>query len=284
VIDLHVHSTASDGTLAPDALVARLAGAGVTTFALADHDTTAGLAAAAAAATAAGLGFLTGIEITAIEDEKDVHVLGYGIDPASAPLAAFLAEQRGYRRARIVAIELRLAELGVPVSLSADPRLDGDDGGRTIGRPVIARALVAAGHVASMEEAFARYLTPGQPAFVPRTGAPVPAVVAMIARAGGIAALAHPGLTRRDDAIARWIDAGLPAIEVWHSQHDDADVARYAALAERHGLLMTGGSDFHGDNTGRVYRLGEVGTPPAAYARLTAALASRAAASVGEPG
>ena len=205
MIDLHVHSTASDGTLAPEALASRLARDGVTTFSLCDHDTTAGLAAAADGARAAGLGFLAGIEITAIEDGKDVHVLGYGIDPASAPLAAFLAEQRAHRRARIAAIEERLAALGVPVTLVADGRASGDDAGRAIGRPVVARALVAAGHVASISEAFDRYLTPGQPAFVPRTGAPVPEVVAMIARAGGIASLAHPGQTKRDDAIERWV-------------------------------------------------------------------------------
>ena len=267
MIDLHVHSTASDGTLAPEALASRLARDGVTTFSLCDHDTTAGIAAAAEGARAAGLGFLAGIEITAIEDGKDVHVLGYGIDPASAPLAAFLAEQRAHRRARITAIEDRLAALGVPVTLDADRRGAGDDE-RAIGRPVVARALVAAGHVASISEAFDKYLTPGQPAFVPRTGAPVPEVVAMIAQAGGIASLAHPGQTKRDDAIERWIDAGLPAIEVWHSQHDDADVARYTAIAERRGLLVTGGSDFHGDNTGRVYRVGEVGTPEAHYTAL----------------
>jgi predicted metal-dependent phosphoesterase TrpH len=103
----------------------------------------------------------------------------------------------------------------------------------------------------------------------------VPVVVAMIARAGGIASLAHPGQTKRDDAIERWVAAGLPAIEVWHSHHDDAAVARYAAIAERYGLLTTGGSDFHGDDTGRVYRVGEVGTPPEAFARLHGRLESR---------
>ena len=141
MIDLHVHSTASDGTLAPEALASRLARDGVTTFSLCDHDTTAGIAAAAEGARAAGMGFLAGIEITAIEDGKDVHVLGYGIDPASAPLSAFLAEQRAHRRARITAIEDRLAALGVPVKLDADRRGAGDDE-RAIGRPVVARALV----------------------------------------------------------------------------------------------------------------------------------------------
>jgi len=275
VIDLHVHSTASDGTLPPEALASRLARDGVTTFSLCDHDTTAGIAAAADGARAAGLGFLPGIEITAIEDGKDVHVLGYGIDPASAPLAAFLAEQRAHRRARITAIEARLAELGVPVTLDTDRRGASDDE-RAIGRPVVARALVAAGYVATVSEAFDRYLTPGQPAFVPRTGAPVPEVVAMIARAGGIASLAHPGQTKRDDAIDRWVAAGLPAIEVWHSHHDEDAVARYAALAAHHGLLMTGGSDFHGDGTDRVYRVGEVGATPEAYARLIARLGATA--------
>lgn len=275
MIDLHVHSTASDGTLAPEALPARLARDGVTTFSLCDHDTTAGIAAAADAARRAGMGFLAGIEITAIEDGKDVHVLGYGIDPASAPLAAFLAEQRGYRRARITAIEERLAALGVPVNLAVDERR-GSDEDRAIGRPVVARALVAAGHCTSISDAFDRFLTPGQPAFVPRTGAPVPEVVEMITRAGGIASLAHPGQTKRDDAIERWVAAGLPAIEVWHSHHDDATAARYHALAERLGLLMTGGSDFHGDDTGRVYRVGAVGATPDAFDRLTTRIAQAA--------
>ena len=273
MIDLHVHSTASDGALAPEALAARLARAGITVFSLTDHDTTAGLAAAAAGARAAGLGFVTGIEITAVDDGRDVHVLGYGIDPASAPLAGFLAEQRGNRRARITEIEAKLAALGMPIVLAPpDGATGGGDGGRSIGRPVVARALVAAGYVASVQEAFERFLLPGCPAFVPRTGAPVAEVVAMIARAGGIASLAHPGETKKDASIAGWVDAGLPAIEVWHTNHDEAAVARYAEMASRWGLLATGGSDFHGDDAGRVCRIGEVGIPAEAFARLTARL------------
>ena len=125
MIDLHVHSTASDGTLAPEALASRLSRDGVTTFSLCDHDTTAGIAAAAAGARAAGMGFLAGIEITAIEDGKDVHVLGYGIDPASVPLVAFLAEQRSHRRARITAIEERLSALEEQAALEARQRHNG---------------------------------------------------------------------------------------------------------------------------------------------------------------
>jgi predicted metal-dependent phosphoesterase TrpH len=273
VIDLHVHSTASDGSLAPDALPVRLARSGVSTFALSDHDTTAGLAAAATAARAAGLGFLPGIEITAVDDGRDVHVLGYGIDAASAPLGLFLAEQRGNRRARITEIEAKLAALGMPITLAAresGPGTSEDE--RSIGRPVVARALVAGGYVASISEAFERFLLPGCPAFVPRTGAPVEAVIAVIARAGGVASLAHPATTKKDARIASWVEAGLPAIEIWHSDHDAEAVARYTAMAERWELLMTGGSDFHGDEAGRECRLGEVGIPEAAFAKLTARL------------
>ena len=273
MIDLHVHSTASDGALAPEALAARLVRAGITAFSLTDHDTTAGLAAAAAGARAAGLGFVTGIEITAVEAERDVHVLGYGIDPASPSLAAFLAEQRGNRRARIAAIESKLAALGMPVTLAPPDGAPGAaDAGRSIGRPVVARALVAAGYVASVQEAFERFLLPGCPAFVPRTGAPVAEVVATIARAGGIASLAHPGETKKDASIQAWVEAGLPAIEVWHTNHDDAAVARYAEMASRWGLFATGGSDFHGDDAGRACRIGEVGIPAGDFARLNARL------------
>jgi predicted metal-dependent phosphoesterase TrpH len=282
VIDLHTHSTASDGSLAPDALATRLARSGITTFALSDHDTTAGLAAAAAGARAAGLGFLPAIEITAVDGGRDVHVLGYGIDAGSAPLAGFLAEQRGNRRARITEIEAKLAALGMPITLAAresGPGTSEDE--RSIGRPVVARALVAAGYVASISEAFERFLLPGCPAFVPRTGAPVAEVIAVIARAGGLASLAHPATTKKDASIASWVEAGLPAIEVWHSDHDAEAVARYAEMAARWSLLTTGGSDFHGDEAGRECRIGEVGIPEDAFARLVSRLDERVRLAIG---
>ena len=282
MIDLHVHSTASDGSLAPDALATRLARSGITTFALCDHDTTAGLAAAAAGARAGGLGFLAGIEITAVDDGRDVHVLGYGIDATSAPLNTFLAEQRGNRRARIVEIEARLAALGMPITLATRESGAGiSEDERSIGRPVVARALVAAGYVSTVSEAFERFLLPGCPAFVPRTGAPVPEVIAVIARAGGVASLAHPATTKRDAKIESWVEAGLPAIEIWHSDHDAEAVARYSAIAERWGLLMTGGSDFHGDEAGRECRIGEVGIPADAFARLVSRLGEQARLGLG---
>ncbi|HEY8550439.1 MAG TPA: PHP domain-containing protein [Vicinamibacterales bacterium] len=274
MIDLHVHSTASDGLLAPDALVDRLASAGITAFSLTDHDTVAGIAPAAEAARRRGLEILAGIEITAVHEERDVHVLGYGIDPGSAELNAFLARQRAHRIDRARQIVDRLRALGAPVDVERQLAEAAAGGVRVIGRPHLARALVEAGHVASVQEAFETLLGRGRPAFVPRTGASIADVVAIIGRAGGLASLAHPGLTRCDAVIPALAASGLRALEVWHGEHDEAMVARYLALAERLGLLATGGSDFHGDDAGRPVRLGEVGIPPEHYSRLLESLAA----------
>jgi predicted metal-dependent phosphoesterase TrpH len=133
--------------------------------------------------------------------------------------------------------------------------------------------MVAAGHVASVSEAFDLWLGTGRPAFVPRSGATPQAVVAIIQEAGGAAALAHPGVTKRDALIPALAAAGLDALEVWHSEHDDETTEHYRLLACEHGLLMTGGSDFHGDLAGRVCRLGAVGVPIEAFEALLARLA-----------
>jgi 3',5'-nucleoside bisphosphate phosphatase len=275
VIDLHLHTSASDGLLSPGELVDRVAAAGVSTCSVTDHDTVAGLDAAAAAAAARGLRFLPGIEITAVADGRDVHMLGYGFDPASAPLASFLIAQREERRLRVQRLFGRLAALDMPVD---EAQVLAAAHGRVIGRPHVARAMIAAGYVATVTEAFERWLGSGQPAFVPRSGAAPEEVVALVQRAGGLAAMAHPGLTKRDALIPRLVAAGLDAIEVWHSEHDDRETARYRALAAEHGLLMTGGSDFHGDLADRVCRLGSVGVPDDAFDALIARLSARRAA------
>jgi predicted metal-dependent phosphoesterase TrpH len=275
VIDLHLHTSASDGLLSPAELVDRVAAAGVSTCSVTDHDTVAGLDAAAAASAARGLRFLPGIEITAVADGRDVHMLGYGFDPASAPLASFLIAQREERRLRVQRLFGRLAALDMPVD---EAQVLAAAHGRVIGRPHVARAMVAAGYVATVTEAFERWLGSGQPAFVPRSGAAPEEVVALVQRAGGLAAMAHPGLTKRDALIPGLVAAGLDAIEVWHSEHDDRETARYRALAAEHGLLMTGGSDFHGDLADRVCRLGAIGVPDDAFDALMARLSARRAA------
>jgi predicted metal-dependent phosphoesterase TrpH len=281
VIDLHLHTTASDGLLSPDALVERVAEAGVTALAVTDHDTLAAFDEAAAAASRRGLRLLTGVEVTAVDAAKDVHILGYGIDPRAREFVEFLARQRAQRIERIHRMLARLAELGMPLAPgSVDPSLEDPSPApavRSIGRPLIGRALVKAGFVSSVQEAFDRWLARDRPAFVPRQGAPPREVVARIVGAGGIAALAHPGLTCRDDLIPELARSGMAALEVWHSEHDAETSARYLSIAERNNLLPVGGSDFHGDAAGRPHRLGQIGTPRDVFERLLAAAAIRPA-------
>ncbi|HEX6323376.1 MAG TPA: PHP domain-containing protein [Vicinamibacterales bacterium] len=270
MIDLHLHTTASDGLLTPEALAARAAAAGVTVMAVTDHDTVAGLDRAQAAAAARGIRLIPGIEITAVEHGRDVHVLGYFFDRAHRPLAEFLDGQRADRRRRLQAMAARLAALGMPIDI--------DDvlarhAGHAVGRPAIAQALVRGGHVATIAEAFDRYLGTDGAAFVPRQGAAVGGVVKVIRDAGGLASLAHPGLLRDPSLLDRLVDDGAAApdaIEVFHTDHDDAVTARLLALADARGLLVTGGSDFHGDAAGRAVGLGRIALPADRFERLSA--------------
>jgi predicted metal-dependent phosphoesterase TrpH len=257
VIDLHLHTTASDGRSSPRELVAEAAAAGLTTIAVTDHDTLAAQAEVAAAAREAGLDSLPGIEITAVHTSRDVHILAYFVRDLDGELATFLERQRASRRRRLQQMIELLDRAGVPV----DPELvrpRANDGGRSLGRPLLADALVRAGHVQSRAEAFDRYLAQGRPAFVTREGASPAEVIGLVTRAHGIASLAHPGKARHDEWIPEFVDAGLPAIEAHHPDHDALDTSRYRLIAETHGLLVTGGSDYHGPGSGRTDGLGRV--------------------------
>jgi predicted metal-dependent phosphoesterase TrpH len=245
--DLHLHTTASDGRCTPEELVDRVAAAGVTVMAVTDHDTTAAVHEVQAVASARGVEAHAGIEVTAVDDGRDVHVLGYFLNPSEPRLMQFLRTQRETRVKRVHVIAGRLAELGVPIDLQALLDESERNPGRSIGRPQVARALIRAGHVADTKEAFDRFLANDGPAFVTRPGSSPEVVVGIIQGAGGLASLAHPGRTRVDSRIAQLAAAGLDALEVYHSDHDEAAVRRYHAMATELGLLMTGGSDFHGD-------------------------------------
>jgi hypothetical protein len=247
VIDLHLHTTASDGRLSPADLVARVAAAGITTMSVTDHDTVAALAEVGVEASARGIRLVPGIEVTAVADARDVHLLGYFFDPASVPLLTFLEGQRAQRVSRVREIGARLARLGIPIDVDALVTTAASRPGTSVGRPQIARALVSAGHVSSVQEAFERWLATGLPAFVPRTGPSPARVVDVVHAAGGVVSFAHPGVTRRDDLIRPLADHGLDAIEVYHSDHLPEDVQQYRGLAQRLGVLVSGGSDFHGD-------------------------------------
>lgn len=281
MIDLHTHTTASDGKFSPEDLVARAATAGVTVLAVTDHDTLAGCAAASAACQTRGIDFVHGIEVTAVANERDVHVLGYFVDPHDVAFDRFLAEQRERRIDRIREMVEKLTAHGLPLDLDRVLSPGVTDTRKAAGRPWIARALVEAGHVADISEAFDRWLSFGRPAFVPRIGAEPVEVFGRIQEAGGIASLAHPVLLKHDDWIPAYIDAGLDAIEVYHSDHDAEATARYLALARAHDLAITGGSDFHDNVSHGGGEPGKVTLPRADYERLVALRPTRRATASG---
>lgn len=266
MIDLHSHTTASDGLLSPAALLDAAAAAGLSVLAITDHDTTAGYADARALPASSSIELVAGIEISAVHDGRDLHVLGYFVEPSSATLSAFLARQRLDRRRRVREMADRLQSLGYPID--ARPILDAAERGRSVGRPQIAEALVTAGHVRSRDEAFQRFLEHGRAAYVARQGASPAEVIRIIHEAGGVASLAHPGVYRRDHVIPPLAAEGLDAIEARHSDHDVDTEAHYRRLAARLGLLVTGGSDFHGNAAHRASALGIVTLPADDYARL----------------
>ncbi|MDQ3346659.1 MAG: PHP domain-containing protein [Acidobacteriota bacterium] len=270
MIDLHLHTAASDGALSPAELVARAAAAGLTTISITDHDTLAGIPEARVAAARLGLRLVPGVEITGVEDERDVHLLAYFVDVDAPGLAGFLERQRTDRLRRLREIAGRLSALGFAIEL--DPLLEqaGATAGRSVGRPLLADALVAAGHARDRNDAFDRLLGNRGPAYVPRVGATPDEVIDIVRRAGGIVSLAHPGLTRMDELIPRLAQAGLAALEVGHSDHDPGTELRYRELAARYGLAVSAGSDFHADSGHRISALGRVTLTAGEFERLEA--------------
>jgi 3',5'-nucleoside bisphosphate phosphatase len=270
LIDLHLHTTASDGLLSPAALVARAAQAGLRTISVTDHDTCAGLAEAEIAARVHGVRVVPGVEITAIEDARDVHLLAYFLNPSNPPLLEFLDAQRVHRERRVREIGDRLAALGLAIDVEPLVALSCGRRSRTVGRPQIADALVAAGHALDRDDAFDRLLGVGRPAFVPRRGPRPEDVISIVRDAGGIVSMAHPGLTAMDQVIPRLATAGLQALEACHSDHDANTERRYREVAAQYGLAVSGGSDFHGDIGHRACTIGRVTISEQEFAALEA--------------
>jgi 3',5'-nucleoside bisphosphate phosphatase len=266
VIDLHLHTRASDGAHEPDELVRRVWLAGIDTFSVTDHDTLAGLPGAALAARRFGMNLVAGIEMTAVAGDRDAHVLGYFIDPASRTLAEFLESQRADRVRRVRALAARLESIGLPIDV--EPIIAATPETRSVGRPQVARELVRAGHVATVAEAFDRWIGEGRPAFVPHTAPAPELVIEHIHQAGGIASIAHPGCLELDDLVRRLAASGLDAVEVYHPDHDEVVSARYRQMAAELGLLVTGGSDFHRDDGHRAPALGRITLPVEEFNRL----------------
>lgn len=249
--DLHLHTTASDGTLTPEQLAGRTAGEGFELIAVTDHDSTAGVAQARKAAKELGLTVLTGVELSC-GAQKEIHILGYGFDPENAALEQFCAQRRAQRIARTEEMVRRLCALGKPVSLDRVRELARG----VMGRPHVARALAEAGHVASVSEAFERYLKPGKPGYVPKEDVRVSEAVRLVREAGGVAVLAHPmelkmGETALESLIHEWKTQGLSGVEVYHPSAQNNHVHALYQMARREGMLVTGGSDFHGETAHR---------------------------------
>jgi predicted metal-dependent phosphoesterase TrpH len=245
MIDLHTHTLASDGSDRPDELVAAAAAAGVEVLAVTDHDTVEAVAPARAAGERLGVEVLAGCELTATVGDRVVHVLLYGEGLLEPDLADAVGVARRGRDERNRAIGERLERL---TGVGYDDAV-AVASGSVLSRAHFARALVARGAVADVAEAFDRYLSSGRPAYVPAPSVSVTDAVALAAKAGGVAVLAHPGRLaagERDRVVTEALEAGVDGVEVWHSQHD-ADLRRSLdALVARHGLLATGGSDYHG--------------------------------------
>lgn len=266
IIDLHSHSTASDGQYAPAEVAARARQAGCGVWALCDHDTVAGLEAAAEAARQLQIRLVPGIELSAFLERHEIHLLGHFVDPTSPSLRDFEDFLAARRRERMGLIVERLAALGVQVTAEA---IESYSGGKTIGRPHVARAIVGAGAVATVKEAFDRFLGEGQPAYVQRYRLEAADAVALVRGAGGTVTIAHPGVSKLEvGEVARLAAAGVVGIEVIHPDQNPSVRDKYRRAAEAHGLVGTAGSDYHGPDISPDRHLGMVTMSPEAFEAL----------------
>lgn len=254
--DLHLHSTASDGTLEPDELVVLAAEMGFTHLALTDHDSVAGLSRAQDAARDAGVTLIPGVELSC-GAQKEIHILGYGFDPCDEHMLEFCRMRTMERRERAEKMVRRLHENGVEISLDRVMELARG----VVARPHVARALVEAGYANSVSNAFDKYLLPGKCGYVPKTEVKVADAARLIASAGGVAVLAHPmelkmGEMALEALVHEWHGHGLAGIEVYHPSAANNSLPFLKNLAQRENMFVTGGSDFHGPQV-RQSRIGE---------------------------
>lgn len=271
--DLHTHSHVSDGTLSPADLVAAAREAGLDGIALTDHDHIGGIALARAVGTSLGVEVVAGVELSAEDaDAGELHLLGYFVDPEDGAFQARLEGLREMRARRGAAMVERLAAAGLDIRLAEVEREVGP--GAALGRPHVARVLMAKGHATSIQDAFDRWLGEGKPGYVPKERLTPEEAIGMVHAAGGVAVLAHAvtvDAAEREGLVRRLARAGLDGLEVAHSKHGEAERRTFAAWARELDLVATGGSDFHGANKPQV-RLGE----PRVEAGVLSALRARA--------
>jgi len=267
-IDLHLHTTVSDGRFSPEEIVRKAAGLGLSAIAICDHDNTDGIAPALAAAKAfPQLTVIPGVEVSTLAPGNEVHMLGYFIDCADPDLRAALGGLRNSRLERAKGMIGKLKELGIDIDWQRVLELAGDG---SVGRPHIARAMLEKNYITSFKEAFDKYIGQGGPAYVERNKITPAEAVALIAQAGGLPVLAHPLTVNEPEAmIAALKKAGLVGIEVYYNDYDKAKRDNLARLAKKYDLIATGGSDYHGIDDSAETMMGNAGVPLESLERLT---------------
>ena len=271
-IDLHVHSTTSDGAYSPAEVVALALRHRLDVIALTDHDHTGGVPEAQAAAADTPLRVLPGVELATVQaDGRTIDLLGYCYDLAHAGFQTLLETMRAARIERAAGMVAKLETLGVPIRLDRVLEIAGHG---TVARPHVAEALLEAGHVATRQQAFDRFIGDQGPAYVPHYEISIERAIAQLHEAGGVAVLAHPIRVKDlEEHLPGWVEAGLDGIEVYYPDHGPMFTMRVRVMARQHNLIMTGGSDFHRMEDG-VIRLGTQPVPPECVAQLEARAAT----------
>ena len=268
-IDLHIHSSVSDGRFSPAEVIHKAAEAGMAVISLADHDNVDGIAPALAAATNfPGLKVIPGVEISTDTSDGEVHILGYFIDYTDDELLTSLSVMRQSRQKRAQKMIARLAELGFPLEWSRVQELAGSG---TIGRPHIVQAMLEKGYINSFQEAFTRYLAKGGPAYVERDKMRPEEAVGLILKAGGFPVLAHPLTTDQPESlIINLKKSGLTGLETYYKDYSDEQINELVRLADKYELITTGGTDYHGIDNAAEIAIGGTDVPPEAAGRLIA--------------
>ncbi|MFC1559611.1 PHP domain-containing protein [Candidatus Margulisiibacteriota bacterium] len=257
--DLHIHTNFSDGLLSPEEVVREAKKAGLTVIAISDHDTVDGVEPAIAEAKKiGGIEVIPAVEFSTDVPGTEIHILGYFIDHRSDEFRELLKKIQEDRTNRVHKIVNKLKKVKVDLDLDRVLELAGEG---SAGRPHVARALIEAGYVKTIGEAFMKYLGVNGPAYIPHFKLTPVQVIETINKNGGVPVLGHPAVSRKDDMIKDFVSAGLKGIEIYYGKHSDADIKRYLEIAKKFGLLATGGSDFHGEGMMRYVYLGVVKLP-----------------------
>jgi len=272
-IDLHIHSNCSDSPLAPAEIVRLAEEKGLKAIAVTDHDSIAGVKEATEKGAEVGIEVVSGVELSVSDGASDIHILGYLVDYADEDFKNELERFKKARFERVKKILAKLKDLEVDIELESVLKI-AENG--SLGRPHVAEALLNSGYVDTFEEAFRRYIGHRSPAYVPKMLLSPGDAFRIVERAGGISVLAHPGTVQRDDLIPEFVELGMKGIEVWHPKHDRGSVRYYMELAKRYGLIVTGGSDFHGFRTANAC-IGSERVPYSVLISLKQAVAKPAA-------